>query len=108
MPTPAYRVVRSTETGVRALLPKTLRRRFVYEIPHGQNVLQYRVAILMDLLEDSMTRLRVEAVLRDFLSFTTVRERVVFVTAGDWCGEFWIAETRSSEEDAVALWLSVS
>jgi hypothetical protein len=104
-PTPPYRVVRTTEITGRTLIP-TRARAFVYDIPHGQNMLQYRVAMMLDLAGDSMTRLRVEAVLRDFLRFATVREQVVIVTTADWRGEFWIAEVRGDQE-AEVLWLAV-
>jgi hypothetical protein len=61
---------------------------FRYEIPRADNYLQFRVACMLDLLNDSWTGQRVEAVLRDLLRFTTVREHRVVVRTEEWEGEF--------------------
>lgn len=63
---------------------------FHYEIPHADNYLQFRVACMLDLLSDSWTGQRVEAVLRDMLQFTIVREHRVVVRTEEWQGEFQV------------------
>jgi hypothetical protein len=59
-----------------------------YEIPHADNFLQFRVAYMLDLLGDAWTGQRVEAVLRDLLQYTIVREHRVVVRTEEWQGEF--------------------
>jgi hypothetical protein len=90
-PVPHYTVTRLITAGSLPVEPGSRRRTNTYRIPKADAFLQFRVAFMLDLLNDSWTHRRVELVLRDLLAYTTVREHQVVVRTEEWEGEFIVA-----------------
>jgi hypothetical protein len=62
----------------------------LYTIHRADDFIHFRAAIMMDLLGDPLLAGQVERILRDFLRYSTIRERHIVLRVGNWWGEFTV------------------
>ena len=83
---PPYTIVRMFGSP-----PVSKGTKHVYTIQRADDYIHFKAAIMIDLLSDPRLAGQIERILRDFLRYTTVRERYVVVRVGSWWGEFTVA-----------------
>ena len=97
---PSYTITRMIGAPPPAPLPGVVRH--TYEVSKADDYIHFRAAVLLELLGNPVVQRRLEAILRDYLRHSTIRERYVVVRIGDWLGEFTVT-TNTADRGTLLL-----
>lgn len=62
----------------------------LFTVTESTDFIHFRAAYLLEMLGEPVLQRHLERILRDYMRFSKIRERVVIVRIGSWWGEFTV------------------